>query len=132
MKLINNIYLRLTFLSLIILISIPAYAAYSVVILNAATTTGAGSSYQPGESTPRTYQCRVSGTGSVSATVYIEVSNDDTSWATSTNSLITFTLSGTTSDTGFAAVQAAKWPYIRANVSAISGTSAVVTCTVGG
>jgi len=68
-------------------------------------------------------QATVVGTGAVSATITFEVSNDAT-YAISTL-LGTITLSGTTSASdGF--TTDAPWKYIRANVTAISGTSATV------
>lgn len=76
----------------------------------------------------RTINAKVVGTGAVTATVIIYVSNtgDDNDWVTAA----TITLSGTTSDAdGFA--MNAKWAYCKANVSAISGTDAAVTVTMG-
>jgi hypothetical protein len=61
-------------------------------LLDAVTSTGAGT----GERLPngeKTFQAVVSGTGSVSATVLIQVSNDGTNWLT----MGTITLSGTAS-----------------------------------
>ena len=91
------------------------------------TTTGAGSTYGPGTSGEKTYQATVTGTGAVTATVLIQASNNPTNlgWVT----LGTITLSGTTTDTDGFATQAG-WGYCRANVTAISGTSASVDVTV--
>lgn len=96
-------------------------------ILSAVTTTGAGASYTlPEGRRGEAYQAAVVGTGAVSATVAVEVSNDETNWDT----LGTITLSGTTSDSdGFASI--APWCFVRGNVTAISGTGAAVTLTVG-
>jgi len=95
-------------------------------ILTAATGTGAGLSYCGIASEKRAFQATVTGTGAVTATVAIQVSNDDTNWIT----LGTITLSGTTSATdGF--TSDAPWGYVRANVTAISGTGAAVTATMG-
>lgn len=94
-------------------------------LLSAATATGAGGSVSA-STADRTFQATVSGTGAVSATVAIEASNDNTNWLT----MGTITLSGATSDSdGFAA--SAKWDFLRANVTAISGTDAAVTVTMG-
>ena len=92
------------------------------------TTTGAkAAEYKDTVNT--TYQITVAGTGAVSATVLIEVSNDGTSWLATP--LGTVAISGTTSATdGF--TTAAPWKYHRANISAISGTGATVTIIVGG
>lgn len=74
----------------------------------------------------RTFQAVVSGTGAVNATVDIEVSNNRTDWL----NMGTITLSGTSRATdGFAA--AAPWAFIRARVSAISGSAARVDALVG-
>lgn len=99
-------------------------------LLSSVTSTGAGSSFEVDrkikEPSKATYQVTVVGTGAVTATVKIEVSNDDSNWLT----LATITLSGTTSATdGFASD--APWAYRRANVTAISGTGAAVTAIMG-
>lgn len=78
------------------------------------------------ESKDRTYQATVTGTGAVSATVLIEVSNSNTSFMT----LGTITLSGTDSASdGFPSN--ANWEFTRASVTAISGTGAQVTVDMG-
>lgn len=75
------------------------------------------------------YQATVVGTGAVSATVKIEVSNDGVGWLSDTTS--TLALSGTNiASAGFSS--SAPWQYVRANITAISGTGAAVTVTVGG
>ena len=101
-------------------------------LLSAATGTGAGDTITALRPVPRTFFATVTGTGAVSATVYIEVSGDGVNYLTGANSLCTLTLSGTTTATDGCAVPAAMWPYIRANVNAISGTSAAVTVRIGG
>lgn len=71
----------------------------------------------------KTVQATVSGSGTVSATVIIDVSNDGSNWIAN---LGTITLSGTTSDTdGF--VYDAPWAAIRARLTAVAGSSASVT-----
>lgn len=61
------------------------------------------------------------GTGAITATVVTYVSNDGTNWIT----LGSTTLNGTTTVTdGFAFT--GSWSYIRAGVTAISGTGATV------
>lgn len=78
-------------------------------------------------SADRTFQATVSGTGAVSATVLIEVSNDGVGFML----MATITLSGTTSATdGF--VSSAPWSYVRARTTAISGTGATVVVLMGG
>ncbi len=79
----------------------------------------------------RTFDAKVVGTGAVTATVIIYVSNTgaDDDWIAATVSPH-IALSGTTSDAdGFA--MNAKWAYVKANLSAISGTGAAVTVTLG-
>ncbi len=90
-------------------------------ILDAATVTGAGLTINTNASR-RAIQAIVAGTGSVSATVLIEVSLDNSTWMT----LSTITLTGTTSASDGTAVDA-PWLCMRANVSAVSGTGAAVT-----
>lgn len=96
----------------------------SATMLSGATATGAGSTAGPASSGEKSFQAVVSGTGAVSATVEIQVSNDVSTlgWVV----LGTITLSGTTTATdGF--VSEGAWKYYRVNVSAISGTNATVT-----
>jgi len=76
----------------------------------------------------KAFQASVSGTGAVSATVVVQVSNDieNMGWL----DLATITLSGTTSDTdGFTSV--ASWVYHRGLITAIAGTGAAVNLGVG-
>jgi len=95
------------------------------LLLSAVTSTGAGTS-RPLAKTAATFQATVSGTGAVSATVAIEVSNDGDNFVT----LGTITLSGTTTATdGFAA--SAPWAVVRANCTAISGTGAALSVVMG-
>jgi hypothetical protein len=99
-----------------------------VYIMNAKTTTGAGDpvTVYPGL---RTFHATVAGTGAVTATVIIQVSNDAITWIDATTAPH-IALSGTTSASdGFS--MDAKWAYIRANVDAISGTGAAVTVKMG-
>ena len=74
------------------------------------------------------FQGVVTGTGAVTATIVIDASNDGT-YAVSTV-LGTITLSGTTSSSdGF--TTDAPWKYVRARVTAISGTSATAQVYMG-
>lgn len=92
-----------------------------------ATTTGAGNIK---DSPFTTFQAWVSGTGAVSATIVIDCSNDDTLQNWCSTPLGTITLSGTTSSSdGFTTT--APWKYVRARVTAISGTGATVVCLMG-
>lgn len=112
--------------------SIPGY----VTLLSGKTTTGVtGAVAEKMCWAHRSYQAVLSGTptASVSATVTVEVSDDNVNWET----LTTFTLSGTAdSITGIAAhtgqASNAFWLYTQGHVTAISGTGANVTLTVAG
>lgn len=73
----------------------------------------------------RNFVANVSGTGAVSATVLVEVSNNNRHWIT----LATITLSGTSSASD-GLVSDEVWQYVRGNVTAISGTAATVTLTM--
>ncbi|MGZ5799280.1 MAG: hypothetical protein ACXWJZ_01445 [Burkholderiaceae bacterium] len=73
-------------------------------------------------------QATVVGTGTVTATVIIDCSNDGVNWCATP--LGTITLSGTTSSSdGF--VTDAPWKYVRRRVTAISGTGATVDVSIG-
>lgn len=96
------------------------------LLQNAVTTVTGDWKYKDG--TEASYQAVVSGTGSVTATVVIEVSNDGIN-AINTP-LGTIVLSGTTTDSdGF--TSNAPWKYVRARVSAISGTGATISVNTG-
>jgi hypothetical protein len=100
-------------------------------LLDAVTTTATGPWIKVRADHPqlpyRTFQGAVVGTGSVSATILIEVCNDQSMGALP---LGTITLSGTTSATDGLATQAT-WNWVRARVSAVSGTSATVSVVMG-
>lgn len=76
-----------------------------------------------------TFQATVVGTGAVTASVDIEVSNDGTYWVDTVAG--TISLSGTTSHSDGFTTTEAPWKYVRANVTAISGTGATVNVTMG-
>ena len=76
----------------------------------------------------KSWQAIVTGTGAVTATVQIQFSNDGTNWMSHAD--YTLTLSGTTSDVD-AFTEEDAYAYHRASVTAISGTGAAVTVTVG-
>jgi hypothetical protein len=65
--------------------------------------------------------------GSGSAIVAVQVSNDNVNWLTA--GTITLTLSSSATTDGF--VIDAGWRYVRGNVTAISGTGANTTLWVG-
>lgn len=96
-----------------------------MILLNKVTAPGVGLAVKVNLPN-RTFQAVVSGTGTVSATVVVEVSNDGVNFMP----LGTITLTGTSPQTdGFP--HNAKYNYVRGNLTAISGTGAVVSCTMG-
>lgn len=106
---------------------VKKYDGATANLLSAVTATGAGSPFPL--TADSTFQCIANGTsGAFSATVSVEVSNDNTNWETA----IAFSLSGTatTADTAGDNI-AAPWKHVRGNVTAISGTGANVTLTMG-
>ena len=102
-------------------------------IMTAKTTTGAGDWRARNELDSGngliSFHAIVSGTGVVSATVDIEVSNDATNAAGTPSA--TITLSGATTDSDIHQTNASH-RYWRANVTAISGTDAAVTVIANG
>ena len=94
-------------------------------LLNAQRSIATGAAITHDE-TKRSYQATVVGEGAVSATVVIEGGNDGIGYIT----LGTITLSGTTLATdGF--LGDSSWTQLRAKLTAISGTNAAVTATIG-
>lgn len=92
-----------------------------------ATATGAGN-FVYKDSPKATFQAIVSGTGVVSATIDIEYSNDGVNACDTVGG--TITLSGTTSHSdGF--TSDSPWKYVRAYITAISGTGATVQVYMG-
>ncbi len=90
-------------------------------LLRNVTATGAAAGVE-NNGPNRAFQAIVAGTGAVTATVNVEVSNNNTDWLV----LGTISLSGTTRATdGFA--NDAPWRFVRGNLTAISGTGAAVT-----
>ena len=85
-------------------------------IMTKVTTTGEKAAVSFDAQRPVCYECcfKAVGAATVSATVYLQGSNDGSTWYT----LVTFTLSNAT-PSGCAAFDA-PYPYIRANVNAIS------------
>jgi hypothetical protein len=106
------------------------YFAFSGV--NSATTTVASTPIMK-ESPWSTFQAIVTGTGTVGATVVMQGTNQDdtfngikTNWVT----INTFTLTGTTTATD-GSTSVSTWRYVRANITAISGTGATVEVLMG-
>lgn len=100
----------------------------STTLLSAVLVTGAGTAYEDTRrhKTFQAYGTTASGAGA--ATIKIQVSNLATPGANDwiDAGTIVLTLATTSSTDGF--VMDANWRWVRANVSAISGTTATVTC----
>lgn len=96
-------------------------------LLNRVTATGAGGGVAKGveNMTFQAYGTTSSGAGA--ASIDIQVSNDSANWTTAGTLKLTL---GTIASTDALAVQAS-WPFVRGNVTSISGTGATVTLTVG-
>lgn len=104
-----------------------------VPLLASVTSTGAGAAVGPQIDTNRTFQAYgTTSTGSGAATVKIEANNSSATAADGywvTLGTITLTLGTTVTNDGFATDAA--WVYTRANVTALSGTGATVSCDMG-
>lgn len=99
----------------------------TLTLLSGATGLGAGVDVSPGVDLA-TFEAAGSTTaGTGAATVVIQVSLDRVNWLTL--GTITLTLGTAATSDGFASN--AKWTYTRANVTAISGTGAVVSAYMG-
>lgn len=100
-------------------------------LLNAATATGAGAPVSRSQgSITSVFAWGTTSSGAGAATVNVEVSNDGAYWVvagTFSLTLATTVTTGTNTD-GFNIN--ASWKYIRANVTAISGTGAAVTVEI--
>lgn len=95
----------------------------SRLLLSGATGTGAGTGVNA-TCTYRTFQAYgTTSSGAGAATIKIQVSNDNSNWLDL--GTISLTLATTASSDGFAS--SAKWQFVRANVTAISGTGASVS-----
>lgn len=103
----------------------------SVVLQSAATTTATGAwvkCYGPSQ----TFQVTANGTaGAYSATVVIEVSNDGTNPLVNPMGTIIVSGTATTAATDGFATGPSPWAWVRARVTAISGTGANVSTWMG-
>ena len=106
--------------------SIEAPRVVTILSTTGATTTGGA--YTP-QGWPIKFLVSETGTGAITATVLIEVTNtvaNAASWVLGA----TVTLSGTT-DVSDSFVTSGNWGNVRARTTAISGTGATVTVTMG-
>ncbi len=92
-------------------------------------TTNATGGWKYKDSPHATFQATVTGTGAVTATVTIEVSNDGVNAVDTAAGVIT--LSGTTSHSDGFTTQHAPWKYVRAITTNVTGTGATVNVTMG-
>lgn len=102
--------------------------ANPITLIDRTTTTVTGAWFAVPTNLPtyRNFQVTETGTGAITATTILEVSNDGTNAVT----LATVSSNGTNSAIdGF--VSPANWPYVRARVTAISGTGATLTVNLG-
>jgi hypothetical protein len=96
-------------------------------VLTGATSVSSGNGV-PKAAPKSTFQAVLTGTGALTATVVIEGSNDGTNWVATALGTISLSGNDAVSD-GFA--NDAPWKYVRARVTAITGTSATVTVLMG-
>lgn len=101
----------------------------SATLLNAVTTAQTSDSLRWGEGWGGCIQADIAGTGAVTATVNIYGGNVNT--FSKAVLLGTISLNGTTTDKGGFYFQSV-WPFMWADLTAISGTGAAVTVTCGG
>lgn len=124
--------------SLILILSMVFFASFAhgalgvktVTLLDAVTSTGASTTNNKILNTNRTFFAVGTVTaGAGSATILIQASNDNSNWIL----LDTISLQiASSASAGIGAyIDTSAWKYIRANVSAISGTDATVTVTAG-
>ena len=99
-------------------------------LLSNEDTASTVSNYVSLKPTPKTIQAVITGTGTVSATILWYGSNTDGNIVSNGALWATTTLSGTTNDSSGITVEE-EWPYMYCVLSAISGTNAQVTATVG-
>ena len=109
--------------------SVQIVTSHVLPLLTAVTATGAGSGYRK-PNTKCSLQAKGRTTAGVgAATVVVQVSNTDVDADYISMGTISLTLGTTSTADGF--VTDSSWTYIRGNVTAISGTGAAVTLTMG-
>jgi hypothetical protein len=97
---------------------------YRVNFFSTGTTTNDTATAQHRPGLEWGYQAAITGTGSVSATVTIQGSNDGVNWSTIGTAM---SLSGTGSDVKTTSA-AIPWRLHRAVIASITGTGATVVC----
>jgi hypothetical protein len=109
-------------------VSTLALAGLLVPLLSGVSATGAGTSVNMSQYPNRWYQATLNGASSVSATVEVDGSTDNTNWVPIVTITLPNSITGAKTD-AVATVQTA--PYVRGNLIAISGVGATVTLTGG-
>jgi hypothetical protein len=110
----------------------PRYMTFGTSGATSTTTTAASNGMYK-ESPWSSFQAIVTGTGTVSATVLIQGSNEDATFqGTNANwiTLVTLSPTGTTNGNDGNTV-IGTWRYVRSSVTAISGTGAAVQVIMG-
>ena len=109
---------------------LPRYFRFGTV--NSTTSNGSSAAIYK-ESPYSTFQAIITGTGTVSAAVAIQATNEDATAAGTKANWVTLgsvSLSGTTTATdGLSSVTS--WRWVRATVSSITGTNATVEVIMG-
>ena len=82
-------------------------------------------SLQSSAGSPALFQVVLEGTGALTSTVVFSVSLDNKNWIVLSTSTLSVTTSGTD---GFSSV--VRWPYMQANITALTGTAAKLTMLV--
>lgn len=99
----------------------------TTVLMDAATAPATGTAVEP-ISAQRTFQAKLTtSSGNGSGTVIIEVSNDNVGFVTA--GTIVFASAACPQNDGFSSVT--PWRYVRARLTAIAGTDAALTVTMG-
>ena len=109
---------------------LPRYFSFSGVNSTAIT---AASTPTFKESPWSTFQAIITGTGTVTATVLIQGSNEEATFNGAKANWVlidTYSLTGTTTNTT-GSTSVSTWRYVRANVTAITGTGSVVEVIMG-
>lgn len=101
-------------------------------LVDAKTTTGAGSTVIRDELFPVTSALGwgITSAGAGAATITIEVSNDNSKWIVAGTLTLTLATTVTTTTNTAGVTFTAGYKYVRANVTAISGTNAAVTVDI--
>lgn len=123
-------------IGLLFVFSTTAFGADQVpvkvaTLINAATTTGAGSSVMPAPVDKTFVACGAVSNSTGASVIKIQVSNAATPGTLDWIDLGSITLSLTTSQSCDGFASSSRWKWYRGNVSSISGTGAAVSALMG-